>query len=58
MLSEFEFTSCWRTLFGGGNVTRDTIEQAQALVDELPLESPLRVRFQGELNEIRNRVDE
>ena len=56
MLTESDVTRKWRTLFNGGSITAETIKQAQGLIDDLPLESPLRIRLGNELGEIRNRL--
>ena len=53
LLSETDVTNKWRSLFGAGRVTSETIESARVLIDQLPPESPLRVRLGNELDEIR-----
>jgi hypothetical protein len=53
VLTEKEVSRSWRTLFPGGNYSEETFNKAQALLDELRLESPLRHRLQCELEELR-----
>ena len=53
MRNEHEIIIEWRELFKNGNVTEETIEAAQKLIDDLSGESPLRVRFENELDELR-----
>jgi len=54
LLAESDVTRKWRELFKDGDVTGETIDQAQRLIDELHPESPLRVRLGSELDEIRD----
>jgi hypothetical protein len=53
VLGEIEVRSKWRLLFGKGEVTAQTLRDAQKLVDGLRHESPLRARLAAELQEIR-----
>ena len=53
MLSEHEAQSKWRNLFASGKVTPQTLGDAQLLLEQLPLESPLRSRLTAELDEIQ-----
>lgn len=53
MLSEQNVRTQWRHLFENGNVTPATFDDAQQLLDQLPLTSPLRTRLTSELDEIR-----
>ena len=53
MREEHLIVSQWRNLFRGQAVTADTLVQAEALVERLGPESPLRVRFSGELKDLR-----
>ena len=53
MISEHEVTLKWRSLFKGGDVSSKTLRAAKKLLDQLPLESPLRVRLAVELEQIR-----
>lgn len=53
MLNEGDVTVQWWRLFRGQEVTSLRLEKAEALMDELSLESPLRVRLAMELEEIR-----
>ena len=43
----------WRKLFHGQEVTSLTLEKANELLDGLSPESPLRLRFTMELDELR-----
>jgi len=54
MLPEQTVANKWNVIFKGGNVTKKTIRSAEKLIDELPPESPLRVRLKDELRELRN----
>ena len=53
MLGEIEARAKWRHLFGKGEVTAQTLREAQRLIDQLRAESPLRSRLAMELDEIR-----
>ena len=53
MLTEREVSRSWQALFKGGNYTDKTLTRAEELLDELRLESPLRHRLSGELEELR-----
>ena len=53
MLTESDATLMWRRLFLEQTVTDQLLVQAEALVEELPLESPLRLRFATEISELR-----
>ena len=52
MLTEQQITRSWRTLFRAGPIADDTIAKAEAMLDELRAESPLRHRLRTELNEL------
>ena len=54
MLPEQTVANKWNIIFKGGNVTSKTIGSAERLIDQLPPESPLRVRLKDELRELRN----
>ena len=54
MLTEQEVSRSWRQLFKG-EVTSEAFVKAEALLDELRPESPLRHRLGTELDEIRER---
>ena len=56
MLTEKEVTRSWRQLFKTPDVTFEAVEKAEALLDELRPESPLRHRLQVELSELRQRA--
>ena len=53
MLTEQEIAKNWRGLFQIGQYNENTLEKAEALLDELRPESPLRHRLGSELAEIR-----
>ena len=53
MLTESEVQRSFRNLFKSKDVAPDTFEKAEALLDELRAESPLRHRLSIELEEIR-----
>lgn len=54
MLTEQQIAKSWRKLFSRGNViTDETFAKAEALLDQLRPESPLRHRLHAELKEIR-----
>ena len=55
MLTESDATRLWRELFRGQSITVQLLAEADLLVGELPLESPLRSRYATELTELRNR---
>ena len=53
MLSEAEVQRTFRTLFKSKDVPPENFEKAEALLDELRAESPLRHRLSIELEDIR-----
>lgn len=53
MLTEAEVQRSFRNLFKTKDVSSDTFDKAEALLDELRPESPLRHRLSTELDEIR-----
>lgn len=53
MLSEFDATRLWQQLFRGQAITSLTLSEAEAVLNQLPPESPLRLRLSTELEEIR-----
>lgn len=53
MLTEQEVSRSWRKLFTKTQVTSETFTRAEALIDELRAESPLRHRLATELDELR-----
>ncbi len=53
MLTENEIQRTWRTLFRDHEVDEETFSRAEALLEELRPESPLRHRLDGELTELR-----
>jgi hypothetical protein len=53
LLTEQEVSRSWQKLFKVGEVTGETFAKAEALLEELRAESPLRHRLGGELRELR-----
>ena len=53
MLTESEVQRSFRNLFKNKDVPADTFDKAEALLEELRAESPLRHRLSVELDEIR-----
>jgi hypothetical protein len=53
LLTENEIQRTWRALFRDHEVSEDTLTRAEALLEELRPESPLRHRLDGELTELR-----
>jgi hypothetical protein len=53
LLTESEVQRSFRNLFKSKDVSPDVFEKAEALLDELRAESPLRHRLSLELEEIR-----
>jgi len=53
MLSEQTIVNRWSKLFKGGRITSGAIRSAEEMIDQLPPESPLRIRLNGELRELR-----
>ncbi len=53
MLTEKEVSTSWRNLFKARELSDEVFEKAEALLDELRPESPLRHRLAGELVELR-----
>ena len=53
MLTETAVERSIRRLLRGPDVTLETIEKAEALLDQLRPESPLRHRLSAELDELR-----
>ena len=53
VLTEQEVSRSWQKLFKGGH-TDETFAKAEALLDELRPESPLRHRLSCELEELRD----
>ncbi|MEQ8667687.1 MAG: hypothetical protein RIC12_00855 [Pirellulales bacterium] len=54
MLKESDANRLWQQLFHGQTVTSQTIAEADALVEDMHPESPLRLRLSAELEEIRD----
>jgi hypothetical protein len=53
LLTESEVQRSFRNLFKSKDVAPDTFDKAEALLEELRAESPLRHRLSTELEEIR-----
>jgi len=54
LLTEQEVSRSWsRMLHQGGELTEETFQKAEALLDHLRPESPLRHRLSTELEELR-----
>ena len=53
MLTESEVQRSFRHLFNSRNVPEENFEKAEALLEELRPESPLRHRLSNELDELR-----
>jgi hypothetical protein len=53
VLTEEQVQRSFRSLFQSAEVSHDSIEKAEALIDQLRLESPLRHRLSEELEELR-----
>jgi len=53
VLNERDATIQWSELFRGQDITSLTLKKAEALLDELSPESPVRHRLAMELEEIR-----
>ena len=57
MLTEQQIQTSFRKLFqAGAELSPDLLDKADALIDQLRLESPLRHRLSEELEEIREMV--
>jgi hypothetical protein len=54
LLSEQEVSRSWSQIFSGKQWEPAAFDRAEALLDELRLESPLRHRLTRELEELRN----
>jgi hypothetical protein len=52
-VDEREVMLTWRRLFGGNEVTAETLAQAETLLEGLSGESPLHLRLANELDELR-----
>jgi hypothetical protein len=53
VLTEQEVVRSWRKMFKGGEYDEASLVKAEALLDELRPESPLRHRLMSELDELR-----
>jgi len=53
LLTENEIQRTWRALFRDQEINEETFTRAEALLEELRPESPLRHRLDGELGELR-----
>ncbi|QEG37998.1 hypothetical protein [Bythopirellula goksoeyrii] len=54
MMNETDATRKWRQIFEGKSITTQLLAKAETLVGQLPSESPLRLRFATEIDEIRH----
>lgn len=52
-MTEREVSRSWQKLFRGGQFADDAFTRAEALLDELRPESPLRHRLETELEELK-----
>jgi hypothetical protein len=53
VLTEKEVAQSWRLMFKGRELNDTVFKEAEALLDQLRSESPLRHRLAGELEELR-----
>lgn len=53
MLTEREALRLWQKLFRGQAITALTLDEASTVIDDLPLDSPVRIRLSNELDELR-----
>ena len=53
MLTEQQVSRSWRRLFHNSEIDEESFQKAEALLEELRPESPLRHRLGGELEELR-----
>jgi len=53
LLTEQEINRSWRKLFKGREIDDEVLDKAEALLEELRPESPLRHRLGEELTELR-----
>ena len=58
LLTEQEISRSWRILFRHNELSESTFARADALLEELRPESPLRHRLGAELHELRKRQGE
>jgi hypothetical protein len=56
LLTEAEVQKNFRKLFTSSEVSTESLEKAEGLIDQLRFESPLRHRLTEELDEIRKLV--
>ena len=56
LLTEQEVSRSWRNLFRGSQPNSETFVRAEALLEELRAESPLRHRLAAELEELRSKL--
>jgi hypothetical protein len=55
LLTDHEIARSWRQLFQHHEYNEETFAKAEALLDELRPENPLRHRLRTELTELRRR---
>lgn len=53
MVATHQVSARWRELFRPGNITEETFQKAEKLLEHLRPEDPLRHRLNQELQEIR-----
>ena len=58
MLTEQEVARSWQKLFRDQEVSNESVTKAEALLEKLRPESPLRHRLVTELDEIRKRYEQ
>jgi hypothetical protein len=52
-MNERDVTTRWRELFRGQVITSELLKKADTLLNQLSVESPLRIRLAKELEDIR-----
>jgi len=53
LLTESEVSRSWNRLFKDSSFSTDALDNAEAMLDELRPESPLRHRLSNELDELK-----
>jgi hypothetical protein len=57
-MDEREVLRAWRELFHNGKITSETLDKAEAFLEGLSGESPLRIRLASELEELKKKSNE